>query len=57
MPQKHLIYHKVQIGHPSYERVKACQERGLWICDAVTHNSREGCSNPDCFNYVKRRKR
>lgn len=35
----------------SMQRHEMCQEVGQWICDAITHNSNAGCSNPDCFLY------
>ena len=44
-------YIKVGPKHPSYLRVQANKQAGIWICDAVTHNSNKGCSNPNCFNY------
>ena len=44
-------YPKMGPGHPSYERLLACQAGGLWMCDSVDHNDPGGCSNPECFNF------
>lgn len=46
-------YERIAEGHPAFGRLKAFQEAGVWMCDAVDHNSGEGCPNPDCFNRLK----
>jgi hypothetical protein len=50
-------YRRLRPGDAMYEMVKANNDAGNWACDAWTHNSNEGCSNPVCFKYVNRRKR
>lgn len=50
-------YRRLRPGDAMYEMVKANNNDGSWACDAITHNSNEGCANPVCFKYVKRRKR
>lgn len=47
-----MTYRKINKSHPSYARLQACREAGQWMCDAVTHNSLRGCTNPDCFKYT-----
>lgn len=47
-----MNYRKIGPNHPAYERVQAMKQAGQWVCDAVTHNSPRGCSNPDCYNYT-----
>ena len=44
-------YPKVKEGHPMYAFVREALESGAWVCDALDHNSHDGCSNPNCFKY------
>jgi hypothetical protein len=47
-----MAYQKIREGDPGWELVSGCKKRGLWVCDAITHNSPDGCSNPDCFKFM-----
>lgn len=46
-------YEKIAEGHPYFERMNACREAKIWMCDAVNHNSSDGCENPECFKSRK----
>lgn len=46
-----MRYRKIGKKHPDWERLQACRQAGLWMCDALTHNSHRGCSNPQCFKF------
>jgi hypothetical protein len=50
-------YQKMWPGYPGYEIVKHHLDSGRWACDAITHNSSKGCTNPACFKYVERKTR
>jgi len=47
-----MAYQKIRAGDAGYELISGCKKQGLWVCDAVTHNSPDGCSNPDCFKFM-----
>jgi hypothetical protein len=50
-------YMRVRPGDPFYEIIQRELQKGVPICDARTHNSAEGCSNPSCFKFKPKRKR
>jgi hypothetical protein len=50
-----MRYRKIGKDHPQYKTVNAALAMGRWMCDAYTHNSPRGCSNPTCFKYVPRK--
>jgi len=47
-----ISYEKIDLDHPAYERVKAAQRDGVYVCDALNHNDPSGCDNPACGKYV-----
>lgn len=49
-----MSYRKVRVGDPGYTMIRACKEQGKAVCDASTHNSKNGCRNPNCWKYGKR---
>lgn len=47
-----MSYLKLKPGMPMHDHVQTAKDNGVWACDAITHNSPNGCSNPDCFKYA-----
>lgn len=47
-------YKRITAAHPMHELMQYMHSMGHTVCDAVDHNDESGCSNPDCWKYVKK---
>ncbi len=52
-----MAYRKIGPKHPQYQTLVLYRSRAIFMCDALAHNSKKGCPNPNCFNYEERKPR
>ena len=46
-----MSYRKIGPNHSMYVDLQKAKERGERVCDSLSHNSKQGCRNPDCWKH------